>query len=101
MHKILIHAVPALVAALAVLAIVPWIFGIPGISTGNYAMGWRLGFDALLLYPAACLLLLAVRWIAGRYRLSLLGKLAISALWMALAAFIAAQIVAWDLILKP
>lgn len=42
-------------AALCLLALPLWMLGVPGVE-GQYAKGWKMGLNVILLYPAAWLL---------------------------------------------
>ena len=94
----LVHALPAILAVLCLLAFLPWTLGVPGVDN-DYAKGWTIGFNAIVWYLV---------FYAATMALSLIARLARRPIprwlnWLrmgGLAAFVVAQAFAWPLILR-
>lgn len=69
----LVAGFSGIVAGLCILIFPVWILGIPGIDN-EYARGWNMGLNVILLYPVACALnYIPYLFVRGRLsRLSLL-----------------------------
>lgn len=95
----ILRAIPPLLALLCLIAVVPWLLGVPGVDN-DYARGWTIGLNAILFYLA---------FFVATLVLSLVARLAQTPIqprwidWLRLAgvaAFVIAQAVAWPLILR-
>ena len=95
---ILITFLPAAVALVAAVAIVPWGLGAPGVEGTRYGLGWTIGFYALVFYLSVYGCWYAVRLVLRMARRQVPRWLD----WImlgALAGRVVAQLVAWGLIL--
>lgn len=92
----LMRWLPAVVAVLCVLAWLPWAMGAPGVEGTAYARGWTIGLYAILAYPPA---IAAIAALSLALRLSGLtdATLPNALRFLALAAFAAAQVLAWSI----
>ncbi|MGB0911419.1 MAG: hypothetical protein ACPGYT_13735 [Nitrospirales bacterium] len=48
-------------AALCIGVLPFWIMGVPGVEN-NYAQGWNIGFDVIMYYPLAWIIVIGVSW---------------------------------------
>lgn len=84
------------VAVLCVLAWMPWVMGVPGDSDNDYARGWAIGLYSILAYPAAILAVAALSLALRLFGVSD-ATLPNALRFLALAAFLAAQVLAWSI----
>lgn len=96
----LLKSVSTVTAILALLAILPWLLGTPGVSGNAYARGWSIGLQAILAYPVVFVGLVVFRWIAARNWIPVPTNVVDALIWGAFLAFVIAQIFAWRLILR-
>jgi len=66
----------------------------------DYARGWTIGYFSLIAYAVAYAVLALLGWFARRGQLASGAQLAGRLAWVALAAFVVAQLWAWVLISK-
>lgn len=91
----IIKTISTILAVLCLVAIMPWILGIPGVEN-DYARGWKLGLGVIIGFPLAHRLLLLLEKTALLRRPHWIFRLRLAAL----LAFIAGQAWAWSLILR-
>lgn len=95
----IIKIVSTTLAALCLIAAMPWLLGIPGVEN-DYARGWKLGLGALIGFPLVHRLLSLVEGLAQTGRLRLQSHRIARLQLAALLAFAIAQAWAWSLILR-
>ena len=94
------NAVPLVVAILCVLAFLPWLMGVPGVRGNAYARGWEIGLQAIMIYPTVFVVLRILEALAGYGWLWFSPSPFRMLIWLALAAFVVAQVTAWSLIVR-
>lgn len=94
------NAIPFLMALLSVVAFVPWILAIPGSTGSSYSRGWEIGLYAIVFYPVVYALIGSLEQLAKRGWLGRSAGVFRALVWMALAAFVAAQATAWSMMLS-
>ncbi|WP_375451416.1 hypothetical protein [uncultured Devosia sp.] len=101
MAALVANYLPGALAALCLLAFIPWILGIPGIGGTPYFYGWTLGLYAIAVYLLVFLVLLVCRLLLGIGWLPGPAAWIDWTTWIATAGLLLAQGIAWLLILQP
>jgi hypothetical protein len=86
---------------LALLLYVPWILGVPGTPSADYATGWYIGFYTLTFFIALYAILGVLALIARFGWLPIPGYWIGKALWVSVGAFILFMAAALALIIIP
>jgi hypothetical protein len=94
-----INTMSTILAVLCLIALGPWILGIPGVDS-DYARGWTLGLAALIGFPLVHRLLSLLETGAGRGRFGLQPHWGVRLRLVAFLTFAIAQVWAWSLILR-
>lgn len=87
LSQLLSFGVPAILALMAGLGFLIWVFGASAISGSVYAHGWTVGFWALLLYAGAYQVLIICVLICWMAKWPLVGLLH-QVIWVATGAFV-------------
>ena len=91
--------IPRVLAILCLLALLPWLLGVPGVDN-NYARGWNIGLQALVFYVLAYCILAGATLVIQRGWLAVPPGWIELGHWLAVAGFALAQAIAWPLILN-
>ncbi len=67
--------VTGIAAALCLFALPMWLLGVPGVDGNNYARGWRMGLNSILIYPAVWLVGFIVFIVLKRVRVQNIAQI--------------------------
>lgn len=86
------------VAVLCVFGWMPWLLGVPGQPDTEFGRGWMIGLCAILVYPIAILAIALLSLVLRLFEIRK-ARLLDAARILTLAAFVAAQALAWSIMI--
>ena len=92
--KTILGSVPHILLALALLLYMPWMLGIPGTPTADYADGWYIGFYSLSVFIAVYAILGVLGLVVRLGWLPIPFGWIRTALWCGAATFVLAMTIA-------